>query len=346
MRLLRTMKDQGVTDVIMEVSSHALDQGRVAGCPFRVAVFTNLTRDHLDYHETMEKYFEAKSILFRELGRADPGQPATAVINLDDPRASDLIRLINAGVMTYGLKKEGKLSARAMEFKRDGLSFTLKTPQGEKKIHSPLIGEVNVYNILAAASAALALNIDLETIARGIETLQAVPGRMQQVPNKRGLMIVVDYSHKPEALFKALQILKSFSRGRLIVVFGCGGDRDRGKRPEMGRIAGEQADLVIITSDNPRSEDPLEIIKAIEKGIMETGLKKKAAEDLGKQNEKGYYTLEEDRRKAIRLAVQAANPQDTILIAGKGHEDYQIIKGQKLHFDDCQEAALAAEEQK
>lgn len=346
MRLLRAMKDQGVTDVIMEVSSHALDQGRVAGCPFRVAVFTNLTRDHLDYHETMEKYFAAKSILFRDLGKVAPGRPVTAVINRDDPRGSDLMRMTAAEVLTYGFKKEGEVSARDIRIEKDGLDFRLRTRQGEKEIHSALIGEVNVYNILAATAAALALGINLDTIARGITALPAVPGRMQLVPNQRGLTIVVDYSHKPEALRKALQVLNSFRSGRLITVFGCGGDRDRGKRPEMGRIAGEQSDLAVVTSDNPRSEDPLEIIREIENGITGTGLKKTPAEEFGRLSEKGFYTVEADRRRAIRLAIKTAQAGDIVLIAGKGHEDYQISKGRKLYFDDCREAALAAAEEK
>jgi UDP-N-acetylmuramoyl-L-alanyl-D-glutamate--2,6-diaminopimelate ligase len=346
MRLLRAMKDQGVTDVVMEVSSHALDQGRVAGCPFRVAVFTNLTRDHLDYHETMEKYFAAKSILFRDLGRVAPGRPATAVINLDDSRGPELMRLTAAEVLTYGLKKEAEVSAGDIRIGKDGLDCRLRTRQGEKDIRSTLIGEVNVYNILAATAAALALGLNLDTIARGIAALPAVPGRMQLVANQRGLTIVVDYSHKPEALRKALQVLNSFRSGRLITVFGCGGDRDRGKRPEMGRIAGEQSDGVVLTSDNPRSEDPLDIIREIENGITGTGLKKTTPEEFGRLSQKSFYTVEADRRKAIRLAIKTAQAGDIILIAGKGHEDYQIIKGRKLHFDDCREAALAVEEEK
>ena len=346
MRLLRAMKDQGVTDVVMEVSSHALDQGRVAGCPFRVAVFTNLTREHLDYHETMEKYFAAKSILFRDLGKIAPGRPTTAVINLDDPRGPDLMRMTAAEVLTYGLRNEAEVSARDIRIGKDGLDCGLRTRQRAKEIHSALIGKVNVYNILAAAAAALALGIDLDTVALGIAALPAVPGRMQLVPNQRGLTIVVDYSHKPEALLKALQVLNSFRSGRLITVFGCGGDRDRGKRPEMGCIVGEQSDLAVVTSDNPRSEDPLEIIREIENGITGTGLKKTSAEEFGRLSEKGFYTVEADRRKAIRLAIKIAQAGDIVLIAGNGHEDYQIIKGRKLHFDDCREAALAAEEEK
>jgi UDP-N-acetylmuramoyl-L-alanyl-D-glutamate--2,6-diaminopimelate ligase len=346
MRLLHAMKDHGITDVIMEVSSHALDQSRVAGCPFRVAVFTNLTRDHLDYHETMEKYFAAKSILFRDLGKIEPGRPATAVINLDDPRGPELMRMTAAEVLTYGLKNEAEVSARDIRIGKDGLDCALRTRQGEKEIYSALIGEVNVYNILAATGAALALGIDLDTVARGIAVLPAVPGRMQLVPNKRGLTIVVDYSHKPEALLKALQVLNSFRSGRLITVFGCGGDRDRGKRPEMGRIAGEQSDLAVVTSDNPRNEDPLEIIREIENGITGTRLRKTTPEEFGCLSEKGFYTVEADRRRAIRLAVKIAQAGDIVLIAGKGHEDYQIIKGRKLHFDDCREAALAVEEEK
>jgi UDP-N-acetylmuramoyl-L-alanyl-D-glutamate--2,6-diaminopimelate ligase len=339
-RLSREMVDHGVSHIVMEVSSHALDQGRTRDCPFNVAVFTNLSRDHLDYHNTMEEYFAAKSRLFTGL-RPDPsGKAPAAVINLDDPRGRDLVAMTPARVFTYGLGKESQIGAHTVEMDTKGLKFRLKTPAGEAVVQSPLMGDFNVYNILAAAGAGIALNLPLEAVVRGIEALPSIPGRLERVENRKGLTLVVDYSHKPDALLKAMTALKPYVKGRLITVFGCGGDRDRGKRYDMGRLAGEHSDVAFITSDNPRSEDPLSIVTEIEKGMLDSGLKKGG----GNTHPGRGYFLEVDRRQAIRKAVAIANETDIVLIAGKGHEDYQIIGSEKRPFSDQEEAARAASE--
>ncbi len=337
-RLSREMVDDGVTHIVMEVSSHALDQGRTQDCPFNAAVFTNLSRDHLDYHKTMDEYFAAKSRLFKELQADQSGRRPSAVINLDDPRGKDLVAMTGAAVFTYGLGKECQVSADAIQMDRNGLKFRLRTPAGERVVRSPLIGDFNVYNILAATGAGIALSLPIEAVVQGIEALKSVPGRLERVENRKGLTLVVDYSHTPDALLKAMKSLKPYVKDRLITVFGCGGDRDRGKRYEMGRLAGEHSDVAFITSDNPRSEDPLSIVKEIEKGMLDSGLKKGGENTLPGR---GYF-LEVDRRQAIQKAVAMAKESDVVLIAGKGHEDYQIIGSVRRPFSDQEVAARAA----
>jgi UDP-N-acetylmuramoyl-L-alanyl-D-glutamate--2,6-diaminopimelate ligase len=339
-RLSREMVDHGVTHIIMEVSSHALDQGRTRDCPFSVAVFTNLSRDHLDYHKTMEEYFAAKSRLFRELQTDSSGRKSRAVINLDDPRGKRLADTTGAEVFTYGLGQGCEVAAEAIQRDRNGLTFRLRTPAGEGVVRSPLIGDFNVYNILAAAGAGIALDLPFRTVVEGIEALKVVPGRLERVENRKGLTLVVDYSHTPDALLKAMTSLKPYTKGRLITVFGCGGDRDRGKRYDMGRLAGEHSDVAFITSDNPRSEDPLAIVKEIEAGMLDSGLRKGG----GNTHPGRGYFLEVDRRQAIQKAVAMAGKGDVVLIAGKGHEDYQIIGSERRPFSDQEEAARAASE--
>jgi UDP-N-acetylmuramoyl-L-alanyl-D-glutamate--2,6-diaminopimelate ligase len=339
-RMSREMVDHGITHIIMEVSSHALDQGRTRDCPFSVAVFTNLSRDHLDYHKTMDEYFAAKIRLFGELQTDSLGRRPRAVINVDDPRGKRLVAMTGAEVLTYGLGQECHVIAQAIQRDRNGLTFRLRTPAGEGGVRSPLIGDFNVYNILAAAGAGIALSLPFRAAVEGIEALKVVPGRLERVENRKGLTLVVDYSHTPDALLKAITSLKPYTKGRLITVFGCGGDRDRGKRYDMGRFAGEYSDVAFITSDNPRSEDPLSIVKEIETGMLDSGLKK------GEGNThpgRGYF-LEVDRRQAIRRAVAMAEEADVVLIAGKGHEDYQIIGSERRPFSDQEEAARAASE--
>jgi UDP-N-acetylmuramoyl-L-alanyl-D-glutamate--2,6-diaminopimelate ligase len=343
LRILREMADSGVSHVVMEVSSHALDQGRTRDCPFRGAVFTNVSRDHLDYHGSMEAYFQAKSRLFRGLKERACGGEAFAVINLDDPRGRELVSLTDGQVLTYGLQKGCDLYAEDIRMTRQGISARLKTPGGDLSVRSSLVGGFNVHNILAACGAAMGLHIPLEHIGAGIERLAGVPGRMESVPNRRLLTILVDYAHTPDALWKALDALRPLTAGRLISVFGCGGDRDRGKRREMGRVAARLSDLVVVTSDNPRTEDAASIVREIEEGVREVG-----AERLESLSERGRtlagYMVEVDRERAIRMAVRAAGSQDVVLIAGKGHEDYQIVGRRKRHFDDREVAALAASE--
>jgi UDP-N-acetylmuramoyl-L-alanyl-D-glutamate--2,6-diaminopimelate ligase len=345
MRLMREMADGGVTDVVMEVSSHALDQGRVRDCPFRVAVFTNLSRDHLDYHKTMEEYFRAKSRLFSSLGKSRPGYGPHAVINGDDPYGRELAVMTEAKVWTYGLDQRCLVRGELIASDRTGIHTRLITPSGDIVLRSSLLGQFNHYNIMGAAAAGLALNLSPETVVQGIAGLKAVPGRLELVENQRSLTLVVDYSHTPDALLKAMQALRSYGEGRLITVFGCGGDRDRGKRYDMGLLAGQHSDLVFITSDNPRSEDPLSIVREIEKGTKKSGLKL-LEWPVSIDRISGGYFLEVDRREAIRKAVSLADQKDIVLIAGKGHEDYQILGKEKRHFDDREEAARAASERR
>ncbi len=328
MHILREMADSAVSDVVMEVSSHSLDQGRVRGCPFRVAIFTNISRDHLDYHRSMEAYFEAKTLLFKPLAQQGAGDPAKAVINADDPRGKELIKLTDAQVMTYGMGKKCDVRAEEVNVSREGLTAKLITPKGEAEIGSALIGEFDIYNIMAAAAGALSMGIDLKSICSGLRLPKGVPGRLEQVRNKRALALVVDYAHTPDALLKALSAVRLLTEGRVLTVFGCGGDRDKGKRRSMGRVAGRQSDMVFITSDNPRTEDPGAIAAQIEEGVIESGSKD--------------YILDLDRENAIQRAVKMANNGDLVLIAGKGHETYQIIGKEKKAFDDRVVAARAA----
>ena len=324
MKILREMADHSATDVVMEVSSHALDQGRVADCPFHTVLFTNITRDHLDYHHSMDAYFKAKSLLFTGLS-----DKVSAIINIDDPRGADLMALTSAEVITYGINNSCDVTAKDVNVSRTGISARLISKKmGECDIRSSLIGNFDIYNIMAAASAAITLGVDLKTIASGIESMKGVPGRMELVPNTRSLTIVVDYAHTPDALEKALEAANQITEGRILTVFGCGGDRDRGKRNEMGRVAGKHSHKVFITSDNPRSEDPIAIAEEIEKGVIASGQKD--------------YVVELEREMAIRMAVESALKNDLVLIAGKGHEDYQIIGNTRRDFDDRLVAARVA----
>jgi UDP-N-acetylmuramoyl-L-alanyl-D-glutamate--2,6-diaminopimelate ligase len=344
MTTLRQMADGGVTDVVMEVSSHALDQGRTQGCPFRVAVFTNISRDHLDYHPNMDAYFEAKSRLFKDLEEKGAGDPKAAIINTDDPRGRELVSMTKVPVTTYGLDRSCQVRADGLGSTWDGLTARITTPWGNTEIRSPLIGAFNIYNVLAASAAALSMGVDLQAVSSGIENLFCVPGRLEPVKTPHALSVVVDYAHTPDALQNALEAVKPLVRGRLITVFGCGGDRDRGKRSEMGRVAAENSDLAIVTSDNPRTEDPAAIVSQIEAGVRLTGLKKLSGPWKVQPDGRGYY-LEMDRARAIRMAVRTAREGDVVVIAGKGHEDYQIIGTEKRFFDDRQAVAAAIREE-
>ncbi len=347
MESLRKMADQGVTHVVMEVSSHGLDQGRVRHCPFKAAVFTNLSRDHLDYHGSMDEYFKAKSRLFLGLAERAANHKvlrARAVINLDDPRARELMDLTDAEVLTYGLNESSHVRADRVALSRNGISARILAPEGAFEARSNLIGSYNLSNILAAAATALSLGIEPEHIAAGVSQLQGVPGRLEMVKNRRGLAVAVDYAHTPDALMKALGAVRPFTGGSLITVFGCGGDRDKGKRSEMGRVAGQGSDVVLITSDNPRTEDPGSIVAQIEEGVAGTGMKKLSLENGSFIDRPRGYVVELDRASAIRRAVRMATEQDLILIAGKGHEDYQIIGRDRRPFDDRMIAIEAASE--
>ena len=328
-RFLREAVDKGCKMAAMEASSQALDLHRCDGLKFRAAVFTNLTRDHLDYHLTMENYFDAKKRLFD--GRLGD-KPDICVINADDEWGVKLAaELKQAGqtVVTYGIDKAADFSAADIEISLiKGTSFRLKTPYGERALVSPLVGKPHVYNILAASAAALELGYDFDAIAKGIETCVGAPGRFERVPNESDFAVVVDYAHTDDALLNTLKTARELTTGRIITVFGCGGDRDKTKRAPMGQAAGKYSDLAIITSDNPRTEDPLKIIAEVEAGIKETATP---------------YLVISDRREAIHQAIKEAKAGDVVIIAGKGHETYQIIGSDKFHFDDREVAKEALE---
>ena len=328
-RFLRDAVDEGCRMAAMETSSQAIDLHRCDWLRFKVAIFTNLTRDHLDYHHTMENYFDAKKKLFD--GRVG-FRPGASVINIDDEWGQKLsAELKNAGqkTVTFSLDPNSgaDLSATNVEVSLvRGTSFTLKSPAGEREVKSPLVGRPHVYNMLSATAAALQLGYDLDSIVDGLSKCAGAPGRFERVPHDGDFAVVVDYAHTDDALLNTLKTAKDLTEGRIITVFGCGGDRDRTKRVPMGRVAGENSDIVFITSDNPRTEDPLKIIKEIEVGVAEVG---------------GEYHAVSDRREAIFRAVKTAKPDDVVIIAGKGHETYQIVGNNKYHFDD-REVAIEA----
>lgn len=338
----RHLADCGADSFVMEVSSHALHQHRVDGCRFDVGVFTNLTRDHLDYHGDMGSYLQAKGRLFSELLAEGRGKGVrTSVINRDDPASEHLLRQAAGPVITFGVDG-GDVTLRDLSVTTAGMTATLVTPVGDRPFHSPLVGRYNASNILAAAAAAIAFGISLDDVIAGIEGCAAVPGRLERIENDREITVLVDYAHTGDALENVLTTLGTLRSGRLITIFGCGGDRDRGKRPVMGEIAVRMSDLAIVTSDNPRTEDPLRIIDDILQGIRPLGVREYDESSLvGADVAVKGYLVEPDRRRAIRLAIRSATRGDIVLIAGKGHEDYQIIGTVKHHFDDREEARAA-----
>jgi UDP-N-acetylmuramoyl-L-alanyl-D-glutamate--2,6-diaminopimelate ligase len=345
-KILRLLVDLGARGVVMEVSSHALEQRRVDGCRFDVGIFTNLTRDHLDYHHDMASYSASKQRFFSELLVPDNVKPIrSAVVNIDDPAGFQFAAAAACPVISYGLAAEAQIGARNVVFTTAGISGTLCTPSGEMDFSSRLLGRFNLYNILAASAAAFALDVPLKAIRAGILEHGKVEGRLERVENGRGVTLLVDYAHTGDALENVLTTLVELEHGRIITVLGCGGDRDRGKRPIMGEIAGRYSDLAIITSDNPRTEDPASIIAEVRAGILSLGIREYAFSDLTRGRAERGFLCVELRREAIRLAVRLAEPGDIVLIAGKGHEDYQIIGTEKHHFDDREEAAQAFREE-
>lgn len=332
----------GARGFVMEVSSHALEQHRVDGCRFDIGLFTNLTRDHLDYHGDMEHYKQAKLRLFTELLQPDADKPLRrAVINLDDPAGQEFASAAFCPVISYGLNPAADITVRDLRASLQETAGILVTPSGEQEFSSRLLGRYNLSNILAAAGVGHALGIPLHTIVQGIARHKTVPGRLEPVANRRGVTCLVDYAHTGDALENVLKTLKELATGRIITVFGCGGDRDRGKRPIMGEIATRFSDLAIITSDNPRTENPVDILEQIRTGILPGGLREFTPDDLlDSLPEKGFIIIE-NRREAIRLGARLSQPGDILLLAGKGHEDYQILGRVKHHFDDREEAAAA-----
>ncbi|MBI4773627.1 MAG: UDP-N-acetylmuramoyl-L-alanyl-D-glutamate--2,6-diaminopimelate ligase [Deltaproteobacteria bacterium] len=341
-QLLKAMVDEGMTHVIMEVSSHALIQSRVTGCTFRAALFTNLSRDHLDYHRDMADYFEAKSRLFDLLTGGTHGpRPMLRLSNGDDPYGRELRLKYGSDVTTYGMTPESDVSGRILTSGLNGLEILIRWEGGQAVLVSPLIGTLNAYNVLAASATALHLGIPIEKVQEGVASMRSVPGRMQLLRGMHNEVAVIDYAHTPDALEKVLNTVATFSTGRIITVFGCGGDRDRGKRPLMGRIAGEKSDILVVTSDNPRSESPRSIIEDIESGVNEAGPVLCTVKEAGSRPKTLCYFIEEDRRTAIRSAISLAAAGDVVLIAGKGHENYQIIGNERFHFDDVEEVVNA-----
>jgi len=321
--------DAGCTEAVMEVSSHALEQQRVFGIPFDVAVFSNLTRDHLDYHGTMEEYFASKSILFQGSG-TEP--PRVAVINVGDDYGKRLVELCEkrSEVITFGMAN-GDFHAKDLKVEGSGTRFTLITPGGEHAIWTPLLGRVNVFNVAAACAAAYARNVEWQSMIDAISQLKRVPGRFARVDAGQPFTVIVDYAHTDDALRNLTAVAHDFlaqrgGAGRVITVFGCGGDRDRSKRPLMGAAAGAGSNFVVLTSDNPRSENPIDIMNDALPGLQRSGTR---------------YTLEPDRRKAIALAIAEAHAGDIVLLAGKGHEKVQVTQSGTLPFDDMEEARQA-----
>ena len=307
-QMFAEIRDSGGTHVVLEASSHALAMERLWGSHFGVVIFTNLTRDHLDYHKTFEDYFAAKRILFEGTGA---GAPGVGVINVDDPYGARLTGLARR-TLTYGLKNSSDVTARKFALSFDGLEFVADTPIGNVEVHSPLVGRFNVYNILAAIGAGIGLNIAKSQIEDGIAKLQSVPGRFQRIDEGQPFLVVVDYAHTDDALRNLITTARELGpSARIITVFGAGGERDRSKRPLMGEAAGSLSDLVVLTSDNPRGEDPLRIINDVVVGLQKSNAK---------------YRIEPDREQAIAAAFEEARPGDIVLLAGKGHETYQVLR--------------------
>ncbi|WP_174613158.1 UDP-N-acetylmuramoyl-L-alanyl-D-glutamate--2,6-diaminopimelate ligase [Virgibacillus ihumii] len=324
-RTFNQMLDEKVEQAIMEVSSHALDLGRVHGCEFDIAIFTNISQDHLDYHRNMEDYLHAKSLLFSQLGNSfGEGNKKYAVINLDDPHSDFLIRSTAQQVVTYGCEHDAQVTAESINLEVTRTEFVLKTPAGSVRINSRLVGMFNVYNMLAASAAAISANVPLSVIKDALENVKGVSGRFEPVEGNHDFAAIVDYAHTPDSLENVLQTIKGFAKQKVYVVVGCGGDRDRTKRPLMANIAMNYADHVIFTSDNPRTEDPGAILSDMIEGL-----------------EGNHFEVIEGRKDAINKAVKLADTDDIILIAGKGHEAYQDIGNTRYDFDDRIEARKA-----
>ena len=334
-RLLWEMAEEKVEYVCMEVSSHALVMGRVSGCEFDTAVFTNLTEDHLDYHKTMENYANAKAMLFDMISSAGQFKKnKTAWVNRDDDYASIMESAVQdkkvCTCYSYGMTGTSDLYIFDTTFTSKNSIFHLRFHGKEYLVKTKLAGRFNIYNSTAAAAAAFSEGVPAETVVKALSTFQSVPGRFELIDEGQPFTVVVDYAHTPDGLEKVLTTAREITEGRVIAVFGCGGDRDKLKRPVMGHIAGEYADIVIITSDNPRTENPLTIIEEVKAGI----------EEILAKNPHLQYKIEPDRRKAIQKAISLAEEKDMVIIAGKGHENYQILKDRTIHFDDREEVRM------
>lgn len=312
-QLLATMHKEGVSHCLMEVSSHALALNRVEGCAFKLGIFTNLTQDHLDFHKTMEAYGEAKALLFKHA--------QVGIVNEDSTYVNMMKEKATCKMITYGIHKPADYHASDIHITAGGVSYNLQTPEGEYKVEVPIPGEFSVYNSLAVICAARQLGLPMDFIIDHLKVVKGVPGRVQSFQSPKGYSVLVDYAHTPDGLENVLETIKQFAKGRIITVFGCGGDRDNTKRPLMGEVAAKYSDEVIITSDNPRSEDPYVILDQVEVGV--------------KRHQVNYIKME-DRKEAIYYALGHAKKDDVVLIAGKGHENYQILKERIIHFDDSE----------
>ena len=311
-RILRQMKDEKVDVVIMEVSSHSLDQKRVHGISYDVGCFTNLTQDHLDYHKTFENYFAAKKLLFAQCEKA--------VINLDDSYAADMVAGVDIPVLTVGVREKADVTASEIDITTRGVQFDFNYRNVTSRFNVPIPGLFSVFNAMSAAGIAISLGWTLDSIKYGLEHMVSVSGRLEPLPTgKNEFTVLLDYAHTPDALENLLKTVRGFATGRVVTLFGCGGDRDHAKRPIMGEIAGRFSDFAIVTSDNPRSENPMEIIASVEDGVKKSGCE---------------YVVIENRREAIEYALKNANKNDVIILAGKGHENYQEINGGKQPFDE------------
>ncbi|MCL2610357.1 MAG: UDP-N-acetylmuramoyl-L-alanyl-D-glutamate--2,6-diaminopimelate ligase [Defluviitaleaceae bacterium] len=317
MQILNVMEQKGAKNIVMEVTSHALLLHKVENLRFAVSIFTNLTQDHLDLHGTMENYRDAKAKLF--------AQSDIAVINIDDEYGPFMANICS-NTFTYSIKKESDFKAKNLVFADNGSTFDLEIDDKLHNFNLPIPGKFSVYNVLGIIAASVVLGVNIETIKNAVENLNSVPGRIQKVENLLGINVIVDYAHTPDSLESIIKTVSEFTTGRIITVFGCGGDRDKAKRPLMGKISTENSSLTIVTSDNPRSEEPSTILKDIEVGI-----------------DKGEYILIEDREEAIKEAIKIAKKGDSIIIAGKGHENYQIFKDVTIEFDDAQVAKTIME---
>lgn len=333
--ILKAMVNAGMDVAVMEVSSHALALDRVAGCEFDIVVFTNLTQDHLDFHRTLEEYFQAKLRLFTECvdGRQKTG-PKRALVNVDDERASMILQQCSIPTWTFGLHAPADIKAEAIRLSMGGTEFLVTSPLGPLTISSQLVGEHNVSNMLAAIGIGLEMGMTVPMIERAVQAVTNVPGRFERIDAGQAFTVVVDYAHTEDALYRLIRAAQAIKQGRIITLFGCGGDRDSGKRPKMGQIAARHSDLVIVTSDNPRTENAQTILTQIEQGIQSL-----------RPEERCPYHIISDRAEAIAAAVAEAKAGDLVLIAGKGHEDYQIIGTQKFPFDDREVARKAIRQQ-
>jgi UDP-N-acetylmuramoyl-L-alanyl-D-glutamate--2,6-diaminopimelate ligase len=323
---LAEIRDAGGKYAVLEASSHSLAMDRLWGCHFQAAVFTNLTREHMDFHKTFEDYFAAKKRLFEGTGA---GAPEVAVLNMDDEFGNRLAGLAKKTV-TYGLESDADITTKKFQLTFDGLTFTAHTPNGKVHVESRLVGRINVYNLLAAIGAAQALGLSNDVIESGIRNLESVSGRFQRIDLGQPFLVIVDYAHTDDALENLIRTARELNpKARIITLFGCGGEKDRTKRPVMGEVTGRLSDLTILSSDNPRSEDPLKIISDIIVGLQKTA---------------GKYLIEPDREKAIGMAMEEARSGDIVLLAGKGHENYQILADRTFEFDDREMARRALRE--